>query len=336
MKFTTLCYIEKDDKFLMLHRTVKENDANKDKWIGLGGKFEPGESPEDCLLREIKEEAGITLTSYRFRGIVTFVSDEWEDEYMCLYTADQWQGEISDCDEGELLWVKKERIPSLNLWEGDRIFLDLLATDEPFFSLKLQYQKDNLVDAVLNGTPLEFFDLRDQEGNPTGKRKARVLAHQDGDLHGTSHIWVARECNNNGYELLLQKRSATKDAYPGCYDVSSAGHLDIGETYLEAAIREAREELGLLVDEQDLEFVGMHDVYMEEEFYHKPFRNHELSAIYLYKVTNSDQQFTLQKEEVEAVRWFPYTTLLKEVQNNDINHCLVLDELKMLEPYLKR
>ncbi|MDO5520061.1 MAG: NUDIX domain-containing protein [bacterium] len=334
MKFTTLCYIEKDESYLLLHRTTKENDANKDKWIGLGGKFEQGESPDDCLFREIKEEAGITLTSYRFRGIVTFVSDEWEDEYMCLYTADAWEGEIGQCDEGELLWVEKEKMTSLNLWEGDRIFLDLLASNQPFFSLKLQYQKDNLVNAVLNGTSLEFFDIRDQEGQPTGKIKPRMLVHQDGDLHGTSHIWVAREVKEGSYELLLQKRSATKDAYPGCYDISSAGHLDPGESYLDAAIREVREELGLSVNEETLQFVGMHDAYMKAEFYHKPFRNHELSGVYLYKLPDVNHQFNLQEEEVESVLWISYDDLLETIETNKLPNCLFKDELLMLRPYL--
>lgn len=156
MNFTTLCYIEKDGCYLMLHRTAKEKDANKDKWIGLGGKFEPGESPEECVLREVKEEAGVELTEYAFRGIVTFASDTWEDEYMCLFTATEYEGELSDCDEGELAWVEKERIPALNLWEGDRIFLRLLEKRNEFFSLKLCYEGEALVSAVLDGTPLEF------------------------------------------------------------------------------------------------------------------------------------------------------------------------------------
>ena len=123
---TTLCYIEKNDSYLLLHRVSKKNDANKDKWIGIGGKFEDKESPEDCLLREAKEETGLVLTSYQFRGIVTFVSNEYPTEYMFLYTADEYEGEIGKCREGTLEWVKKKDMYSLNLWEGDKIFLKLL------------------------------------------------------------------------------------------------------------------------------------------------------------------------------------------------------------------
>ena len=151
---TTLCYIERGDEYLMLHRVKKENDLNHDKWIGLGGKFEKDESPEECLMREIKEESGLTLTSWRYRGIVTFVSDSWPTEYMHLFTADGFEGEIKVCDEGELEWIKKSELLKLALWEGDKIFLRLLDSDEPFFSLKLRYEGDRLVYAALNGTPL--------------------------------------------------------------------------------------------------------------------------------------------------------------------------------------
>lgn len=149
---STLCYIEKDHQYLMLHRVSKKNDINKDKWIGVGGKFEPDESPEECLLREVKEETGLTLTSYRFRGLVTFVSGNGETEYMSLFTADGFQGEMISCDEGILEWVDINKVPELNLWEGDKIFLKLLAEDREFFSLKLVYDgEENLVGARLDG-----------------------------------------------------------------------------------------------------------------------------------------------------------------------------------------
>lgn len=149
---TTLCYIEKDGCYLMLHRVSKKNDINKDKWIGIGGHFQVNESPEDCLLREAKEETGLMLTSYKFRGIVTFITDGIpEAEYMHLYTADQFEGEMISCDEGTLEWVPKEKIYDLNLWEGDIIFHRLLDEDAPFFSLKLSYQGDKLIEAVLDG-----------------------------------------------------------------------------------------------------------------------------------------------------------------------------------------
>ena len=148
---TTLCYIEKDDSYLMLHRIAKKVDINKDKCIGVGGKFEDKESPEECLLREVKEETGLTLTSFRLRGIVTFVSDRWVTEYMFLYTADEYEGEMRSCNEGTLEWVPKNDLHLLNLWEGDKIFLKLIAEDAPFFSLKLSYEGDNLIYAALDG-----------------------------------------------------------------------------------------------------------------------------------------------------------------------------------------
>ncbi|MBE5955962.1 MAG: 8-oxo-dGTP diphosphatase [Lachnospiraceae bacterium] len=153
---TTLCYIEKEDRYLLLHRVSKKNDANKDKWIGIGGKFEDKESPEDCLLREAKEETGLTLTSYRLRGIVTFVSNEYPTEYMFLYTADGYEGELGACKEGTLEWIKKKDMYSLNLWEGDKIFLKLLEEEHPFFSLKLSYEGDLLVQAVLEGKEMKL------------------------------------------------------------------------------------------------------------------------------------------------------------------------------------
>ena len=154
MKNTSLCYIEKDGRWLMLHRTKKSGDENHDKWIGIGGKFEPGESPEECMLREVREETGLTLTNYRYRAVITFVSDEWDTEYMHLFTSDGFCGSLKDCDEGELEWVEKEKLLSLPIWEGDKIFLRLICTDEPFFSLKLCYRGDRLIDAKLNGKAL--------------------------------------------------------------------------------------------------------------------------------------------------------------------------------------
>ena len=156
-QLSTLCYLERDNEYLMLHRVVKKNDVNKDKWIGVGGHFEQDESPEECLLREVREETGYTLTSYRFRGIVTFVSGDGVTEYMHLFTADGFTGMPQECDEGVLEWVPRERIEDLNIWEGDKIFFRLLAAEEPFFSLKLVYDgKSGLVSAALNGVPMQI------------------------------------------------------------------------------------------------------------------------------------------------------------------------------------
>lgn len=151
MKNSTLCYIEKDSSYLMLHRIVKKNDINRDKWIGIGGHFEENESPEECIKREALEETGLTLKNLRYRGIVTFVSNTVEGEYMHLFTSTDFEGVLSDCDEGVLEWVKKKDVPGLNLWEGDLIFFSLLEKDIPFFSLKLTYENDTLISAILNG-----------------------------------------------------------------------------------------------------------------------------------------------------------------------------------------
>ena len=162
-ELTTLCYIEREGKYLMLHRVKKEKDINKDKWIGIGGHFEGVESPEECLLREAREETGLTLTSWSFRGIVTFYSEASEDgedgllEYMCLYTADGFEGELKECDEGTLEWIDRQKVYDLQVWEGDKLFLKLLEEERPFFSLKLVYSCDGVLkEAVLDGQRLEL------------------------------------------------------------------------------------------------------------------------------------------------------------------------------------
>ena len=151
MKQTTLCYLEREGKYLMLHRTKKENDASHDKWIGVGGKCEMNESPEECMIREVKEETGFDIIDWEYRGIVTFISDHWPAEYMHLFTSSKWSGDMIDCDEGVLEWVDKEEVYNLTLWKGDRIFLKLLEDKfHPFFSLKVVYKEDELILAKLN------------------------------------------------------------------------------------------------------------------------------------------------------------------------------------------
>ena len=142
---TTLCYLERDGQWLMLHRTKKEHDINKDKYIGVGGHIEHGESPEDCVRREVREETGLTMGAFRLRGFLTFVIDDM-DEYTFLYTCDDFSGEQKSCSEGELVWVPRAEVPSLPLWEGDKVFLPLLLTAETPFSIKLTYHGDDLID----------------------------------------------------------------------------------------------------------------------------------------------------------------------------------------------
>ena len=164
MRNTTLCYIERGQQYLMLHRVKKENDLNHDKWVGIGGKFEGSETPDECLLREAYEETGLTLTDWRCRGVVTFLSDTWEGEYMYLFTAGGFTGTLRACNEGVLSWVDKAAVPALPMWEGDKIFFRLLAEDAPFFLLKLRYEGDTLVEAALAVHPRKVVIKRPVKG----------------------------------------------------------------------------------------------------------------------------------------------------------------------------
>lgn len=344
-KMTTLCYIESRrggdagqnpaDCYLMLHRVKKENDMNRDKWLGVGGHFEEGESPEECLLREVKEETGLTLTSWRLRGIITFVSDCWGTEYMYLYTADGYEGAMIDCDEGKLEWVEKKRVWDLNLWEGDRIFFALLEDEEPFFSLKLEYVGERLKAAVKNGEPIELLDERDERGEVTGRVGARFLMHRFGTLHGTAHVWLVRPNEESGFDILLQKRSSDKDAFPDCYDISSAGHIPSGCDYLESAVRELEEELGIKALPEELAYVGLHEETDIAQFYGKPFRNHEISRVFVYTKPVEIGDLKLQKEEVQSVMWIDYEECLREMEAGTLVNCINRAELSMLEKWWK-
>jgi len=332
---STLCYMERDGKYLMLHRTVKENDVNKDKWIGVGGHFEADESPEECLLREVREETGYTLTSYRFRGIVTFVSGNGVTEYMSLFTADGFEGEPIPCDEGELAWVDIEDVWSLNIWEGDKIFLRLMDEREQFFSLKLVYDgHDRLISASLDGRPMELFDVRNPDGSPSGIVRERGIVHREGSLHATAHIWVVRENDKSGYDVLLQKRSACKDSNPGYYDISAAGHLPAGDDYLPSAVRELAEELGITAEEEELQYVGIHHGGFEDVFYGKPFKDDELSAVYVYGRPVQADKLQLQESEVEEVIWIDYEECRKRIADGTLKNCIYADEFEMVGKYL--
>lgn len=332
---STLCYIEKNDKYLMLHRTVKKNDVNKDKWIGVGGHFEPDESPEECLLREVKEETGYTLTSYQYRGIVTFISGGGVTEYMSLFTADGFEGEPIPCDEGELEWVDIDDVWNLNIWEGDKIFFRLIDEDYNFFSLKLVYNgQDKLVSAVLNGEPMELFDILNMDGSKTGIVRERGVAHREGSLHATAHIWIVRKNLKSGYDVLLQKRSACKDSNPGCYDISSAGHVAAGDDILESALRELAEELGIYAEADELHYAGVHHGAFEEMFYGRLFRDNELSSVYVYTKPVNIEELKLQESEVEEVIWMDYEECLQRVLDGTLANCIYEDEFRMVGEYL--
>ncbi|MCI9283700.1 MAG: NUDIX domain-containing protein [Lachnospiraceae bacterium] len=334
-QLSTLCYLERDGKYLMLHRTMKKNDVNKDKWIGVGGHFEADESPEECLLREVWEETGYTLTAYRYRGIVTFVSGDGVTEYMSLFTADGFTGQQQPCEEGQLEWVDKQDVWKLNIWEGDKIFFRLLEETKEFFSLKLVYDGTGvLVSAALNGKSMELFDVLTREGVRTGIVRERGVAHRDGSPHATSHVWAIRENDRSGYDLLLQKRSKGKDSNPGCYDISAAGHVAAGDDYPATALRELWEELGIRTDLAKLRFVGIHRGGFEQVFYEKPFRDYEISAVYIYQEPIDENELCLQQSEVEAVRWMDYRECEEMVKCGSLPNCIYEDELLLVGRFL--
>ena len=319
----------------MLHRVKKVNDENHDKWIGVGGKFEWGESPEDCMLREVREETGYTLTSWKYRGIITFVYEEDTVEYMSLFTADGFEGTPIDCDEGVLEWVAKDRVPELNLWEGDRIFFRLLEEREEFFSLKLVYNKQDVLEqAVLDGKELELFDILNEDGSKTGIVKERGVAHREGALHGTVHIWIVRKNEKSGYDVLLQKRSNNKDSHPGCYDISSAGHISAGDEIMESALRELWEELGLSVQPEQLELFGTTHVKFEKTFYGKKFRDNEISSDFVYRQPVDLDKLNLQESEVSEVRWMDYEECRQKVVQGSMPNCINPEEFEKLGDYL--
>lgn len=361
-ELTTLCYIEKDDCYLMLHRVSKENDINKDKWIGVGGHLEADESPEECLLREVKEETGLTLTSFRYRATITFISGDGCTEYMALYTADGFTGEVMTGDEdkgadgeGILEWIPKSEINNLNLWEGDRIFFRLLEDRDDFFSLKLVYNGHGVLTyAAVDGKPMELLDIIEEDGSKTGIVRERNVAHRYGSMHATVHMWVMRRKEKNAadaagksssygisandpageWEVLLQKRSANKDSNPGCYDISSAGHISAGNEPLPSAVREIGEELGIRAVPEDFLYVGTRIKKSNKEFYGKPFIDNQLSYIYIYKGSVDTDLITLQEEEVESVEWMAVDEVIRRLDDPSFPNCIYLEELDKLKAYL--
>ena len=243
MKLTTLCYIEQDEKYLMLHRVKKENDLNHDKWIGVGGKLEDGETPEECLLREVQEETGYTLTQYRLRGIITFLSDEWESETMYLYTATGFTGTQCTCDEGNLVWVPKKEIESLKLWEGDKIFFRLLEEDKGVFSLKLRYEGDTLVEQKveqdITGEYRSKVELI-QEARSASRAKTRFLAEMSHDIRtpmnaivGMTDIALAEKEMSERVRHCLEKIHETSDYMMSLFsDVLDISRIESGRIML--------------------------------------------------------------------------------------------------------
>ncbi|SKC00624.1 8-oxo-dGTP diphosphatase [Lachnospiraceae bacterium] len=343
---TTLCYLEKDDKYLMLHRTSKKHDVNHEKWIGVGGHCEEGESPEECILREAREETGYILDSIRFRGIVTFVSGGKKDdngkwiehpvsEYMFLFTASEFHGEPVACNEGELEWVEKDRVWDLNLWAGDRIFFRLLDEEAPFFSLKLVYDDAGVLrEAVLNGKELELFDILNEDGTVSGAVEERNVAHRLGLLHGTVHTWIVRHNDKSGYDVLLQKRSMRKDSHPGEYDISSAGHISAGDEPMESARREMQEELGILPEEGALREIGLHRGKFSgnfgKNFHDKIFKDREISHVYIYDRPVDISELKLQESEVESVMWMDWAECRQAIIEKTVPNCVYLDEFEQI------
>ena len=274
--------------------------------------------------------------NYQFRGIVTFCSGDTLTEYMCLYTADEFEGEITSCNEGVLEWVDKDKLTTLNLWDGDVLFLDLLRRKIPFFSLKLSYKEDgSWYQAVLNGKELELFDICDDKGMPTGHVKERTMVHKDGDMHRTVHVWIIQRRQDGGVDVLLQKRSTNKDSYPGCYDISSAGHMHAGDAFEDSALRELEEELGIKADNADFRFIGFHQGYFEEDFWGERFIDREVSAVYLYEKPVELTQLSLQASEVDEVKLMDYDKVCEDIKSGILPNCIYPEEFAMIKRALE-
>lgn len=330
MQETTLCYIEKDHQYLMLLRNKKPNDLNEGKWIGVGGKLEEGETPRQCALREIREETGLTALDLTARGVVHFHSEAWGSEEMYLYTVADFQGELTDCDEGQLRWIDKAEVFDLKLWDGDRMFLQYLIDDAPYFDMTLCYDADDrLRQCIVDGHEEELFDIYHEDGSPARYIAGRGFAHLRGLWHITAHIWVVRPAHGTP-ELLLQLRSRHKELHPACYDTSSAGHIAAGEELLTGAIRELSEELGLTAAADELQPIGI----LQSTYDNGDYHDREHCHVFVYRADIADSDIRPQESEVDGVMWLTLDECRRAVQRSEFPNCIDPRELEMLAPLL--
>lgn len=317
-KLGIFCVLEQRGKYRIIKEVVKE-----------------GESPEECLLRTAGIRENNLSLSWRSRGILTLVKGEMPTEYVFLFSAQDSESIEKEESTDTVSWEKADEILNKTAGEEEKICFRLLMDEGPFFSLKVILDRRNILRrASLNGKSLELFDILREDGSVSGIVRERGVAHLDGSLHPTSHIWIARRNQKNGWDLLLQKRSLRKDSNPGCYDISSAGHVAAGDTYLPAALRELEEELGIRAEEKDLHLAGMRKAYFEDVFYGKPFRDYEISAVYIYDRPVDEEKLILQESEVERVKWMDFKECCREVKEGSMKNCIYMDELEIVGKYL--
>ena len=334
MKNATLCYIEQDGKYLMLLRNKKTDDPNEGKWIGVGGKVEPGETVEECARREILEETGLTVGELTPWGDVYFHSDVWEDEVMHLFLAGGTDGELSGCDEGELHWIDKDKVFYLRLWDGDRVFLKYLILGVKFDRMDLEYRGDTLCRCVVDGTEEELFDVYRENGEQAGMVASRDFVHWKGLWHRTVHIWLTGKDAEGNTALLIQLRAAGKRLYPSHWDISAAGHIPAGEISVEGALRELEEELGVHAAPDDLRFAGTLIMTYDDDI-DQGYHDREFCDVYLLDCRMDESEFTLQESEVEKVMWMDFDGLYDAVVSDSIKHCLFTRELDFIRPLVK-
>lgn len=317
-KLSILCVLNQRGKYRIIKEAVKE-----------------GESPEECLLRTAKIRENNPSLSWRARGILTLVREGKFTEYVFLFSAHGSDSMEKEKSANIVSWENAGEVLNKVAGEEEKICFRLLMDDGPFFSLKVILDRRNILQlASLNGKSLELFDILREDGSVSGIVRERGVAHLDGSLHPTSHIWIVRRNQKSGWDLLLQKRSLMKDSNPGCYDISSAGHVAAGDAYLPAALRELEEELGIRAEEKDLRLAGMRKAYFEDVFYGKPFRDYEISAVYIYDRPVDEENLILQESEVEAVKWMDFKECCQEVKEGSMKNCIYMDELEIVGKYL--